>query len=337
MPITPEQRKRRRERIRSSDPARIMEISPYGGPLDVFVEKCGDETADSPTDAMQTGNRLEGPIGEFMAERLGVKLIQNVEVDAGDGVNAAAIDFTVEGPNPEKAVEAKAVSGQHRDLWGADGTDQIPDHTLMQCSHQMLCLPSLKVVHVGVAWIHNNGIEWRHYHCERNDQLIELIRASNADFWAKHILPRIPPAPGSGVSLETLKRLPRLGKSMPVAADLLLRHTVLSRLEGKFKKAKEAALGDILKQLGDGRICDTGTDTVRGEWKTVNATQIDRDGLRRDGLLEKYTRSAPYDRLFVKLPKKADPLRLLLAQRLNPDPGVFMNQVINDTEGESDE
>lgn len=86
MTITAEQRERRRRYLGASDTPAILGLSPWATPADVYWSKVGPLKYDAPTEAMQTGNRLEASIVSFAAERLGVAVERDVSLVHADGV-----------------------------------------------------------------------------------------------------------------------------------------------------------------------------------------------------------------------------------------------------------
>lgn len=110
-------------------------------PLDIWLEKTGRRERPVQTDAMARGHRLETPALQFLAEALepeGLVLqreptfVRNAErpwqMCHPDGW------LTHEG---ETQALAEAKTSRFRRGWGLEWTDQIPEHYLLQCQHNM--------------------------------------------------------------------------------------------------------------------------------------------------------------------------------------------------------
>ena len=147
------------------------------------------------TAAMQTGNRLEGALIEFAQEELCAPIKRNqyrVSHGRDAGILAANLDGIVLG-KPE-GVECKYVGQSMADQWGDPGTDQVPDHVIVQVQHAMYCA-ELDRMWVAAA-VAGYSLDWRLYCVRRSKKLIAVIVEREMAFWTDHVLPRVPPTPG---------------------------------------------------------------------------------------------------------------------------------------------
>ena len=108
-----------------------------------------------------------------------------------------------------EAIEAKFVTMDSPTLgaWGANGTEDVPDHVMCQVQHQMFCA-DLEKVHV-VALLAG---KYRLYHIKRDQELIDYQVGYCEDFWERYVVPEIMPD-HSMPAIETLQRVKRLPKS----------------------------------------------------------------------------------------------------------------------------
>ena len=250
--ITEEQRIARRAHLGSSDAPAIVGLSPWRTPADVYYSKVY-ESKDTPTEAMQTGNRLEPAILDFAEERLGVALRRNVHiVSAGrdGGILAANLDALVADRN--EAVEAKYCGPYAAAEWGAEGTDEVPDHVNIQVQHQMY-VGGLNRVWVAAA-IASHHLEWKLYVVPRSDQIISALVAREIEFWERHVLLRCPPE-SSAPSLDILKALRRDPGScidLPKDSSAMSMHRELAAEKRKSAQAEyDDATAKLLAMLGD--------------------------------------------------------------------------------------
>lgn len=260
MPITARQRLARRNHLGSSDAPAIVGLSPWRTPADVYYSKVY-ESDDQTTEAMETGNRLEPAILDFAAERLGVALRRNVSlVSSGrdGGIMAANFDAIV--CDRAEAVEAKYVGPNSVQDWGAEGTDEVPDHVNLQVQHQMY-VADLDRVWVAAA-IAGYGLEWRLYVVPRSAAIIGALVDREIEFWRRHVTPRCPPE-SSAPSIEVLKLLRRTPGSCvdlgEEAAALWLQREFAAEQRKNANADYEDATAKLLAMLGEseaGRLPD---------------------------------------------------------------------------------
>lgn len=261
MPITARQRLARRNHLGSSDAPAILGLSPWRSRGDVYYSKVLDAEDAEATEAMETGNRLEAPLLEFAAERLGVKLRRNqhrVSDGRDGGILAANFDALV-CDRPE-AVEAKYVGPNAAGEWGQEGTDEVPDHVNLQCQHQMYVggLSRVWVAAVVAAY----RLEWRMYMVPRSPAIIAAMVDREIEFWRRHVTPRCPPE-SSAPSIEVLKLLRRTPGSCvdlgEEAAALWLQREFAAEQRKNANADYEDATAKLLAMLGEseaGRLPD---------------------------------------------------------------------------------
>lgn len=255
MPITARQRLARRNHLGSSDAPAILGLSPWRSRGDVYYSKvldAEDAEATEATEAMETGNRLEAPLLEFAAERLGMKLRRNqhrVSDGRDGGILAANFDALV-CDRPE-AVEAKYVGPNAAGEWGQEGTDEVPDHVNLQCQHQMYVggLSRVWVAAVVAAY----RLEWRLYLVPRSPAIIAAMVDQELAFWREHVSPRIPPdeQPPPLELIKALRREP--GSCVDLGDEALqawLRREVAAEQVKAAEAAKDAATAELLALLG---------------------------------------------------------------------------------------
>lgn len=252
MPITEAQRAKRRKYLGSSDAPAIVGVNPWRNAADVYWDKIrppSDNESKPLSDAVIVGNMCEQAVLEWFSRETGKKILRNQQRVHENGTMAASFDALVVGE--DEAVEAKTtgiVSPLNKEEWGEIETDQVPNHIIIQCQHQMAVLPQIKVVWVPVLL---GGVGFRKYRIERNDDLIAYLEKEEIDFWKNHVETRIPP-PDDVPTLETIKRIERQPKKSVALADGLVSAWLMAKEEAsRADKAKEETQRAILAALGD--------------------------------------------------------------------------------------
>lgn len=186
--------KLRRRGIGGSDVAAIIGISKWRTPLDIYNDKteegepADDQEEDNPS--MEWGRRLEPVIREKYADATGFRVSKPnaMFVNTGHPFMIADVDGICE---DGRILECKtARSGKD---WGEEGTDEIPQYYQTQVQHYMAVLGA-PVCDVAVLI---GGSDFRIYTVRRDQELIDLLINDEEEFWEKHVVPGIPPAPMS--------------------------------------------------------------------------------------------------------------------------------------------
>ena len=279
MPITEKQRQARKTKIGSSDVGAILNLDPFKTDADVCVSKTTDMADLQPTTPMQIGNYLEEGLLRLAASEMGYKDIRcgYYRVSKDNGLFAANIDAIIV-DRPE-AIEAKVVSGESRTLqmWGANGTDEVPDHVMCQVQHQMYCA-DLETVHVA-AYLAG---KFRIYHVPRDDELIHYQVGYCVWWWDEHVVRGIWPD-NNMPSIETLKRIRRSPKSVAkidgsladAYSEAVRKHCVAER---KLKQAKQA----VLAAMVDAEAADWGDDDTVITYMEQTREGVDLKRLRAE-------------------------------------------------------
>jgi predicted phage-related endonuclease len=163
----------------------------------------------------------------------------------------ASLDFETE--DGQAVVECKAVNPYHLDDWGEPGTDQVPDHYLLQTQHQ-LAVTGRATAYLAMLI---GGENFRVYVIERNDQAIESLLAIEADFWQRVLL-RDPPEPSwqHRSTSKLIARLYGLDESLAVTMgedvlDLVRRYEEVGEVASANKEARESLKAQLLFLMGE--------------------------------------------------------------------------------------
>lgn len=173
--------------IGSSDAAAACGMSPWKSPYWLCLEKMGTLQPDPPTLRMRLGNVLEPFVADLYAEATGDKLYEaQIAVHSELPWCFASPDRLTESG---KLLEIKT-AGQWSQEWGPPGTNEIPEHYLIQVHHQMACT-GWDYCDVAVLF---GREDFAIYCVPRNDALIAEILRREAEFW-RWVEQRTPPPP----------------------------------------------------------------------------------------------------------------------------------------------
>jgi len=276
MPITEKQKEMRLKHIGASESAAILGMNPWATAYDVWMEKTGRIMGFDGNEACDLGNMIEDGLLDWAGGEVGDRIIKNqYRVHAGGVLSATHDALSME--NSNIGYEAKTAGllnpWNANDVWGEARTDEIPDHYIIQCQHQML-VSDLDIVFVP-ALIGGRGRVM--FEVKRNYEIGEAILEACECFWEKNVKLDMPPT--DCPKLETVKRMRREpGKVVLVNADVVQDWLSAKAAEELAKKDREQAEAAMLALVGDAEAADCRLGRL--VIKTVESTRFDRKALK---------------------------------------------------------
>lgn len=183
----------------ASEAAAVLGLSPYATPLDVYLQKTGQLPAKEDTEAMLIGRFLEGPVLDLYSHKTSRELRRNLPFyfHPKHDFMGATPDAMADGEEP-RAVDAKTTT--HRrynahadvvdDMFGEEGTDQMPADYVIQAQQQAAVM-GVDKVDFPVLF---DGRTLRIYTVHRDDVLIKALVDAEKEL-AERIINCDPPEP----------------------------------------------------------------------------------------------------------------------------------------------
>ena len=248
--ITDKQREARRLHIGGSDVPAILGCDPFRNAYDVWAEKTGKLLGDSKMGpSARIGRILELSAMFWAEEKLG-KIVRNqprsfkkwpvilVNTDGivratGEPVEGKTTNITYRSPD--------------RELWGDEGTDQVPERVILQCSVQMMACES-QVCHVPTI-IGGRGFVM--YQIRLDKEMAEIILERLQHFWDHNVKGDIPPE-NVAPSMEIIKRFQRVPEKVVDVPDALVADWIAAKAAlVDIKEKSEQLQAALLAALGD--------------------------------------------------------------------------------------
>jgi len=303
MVISEKQLADRNKGIGSSDAAAILGLSSYKTPYDVWLQKTGRVELQGAGEAAWIGSMLEGAVLEMAAAKLGKRVVgapDNTDATFVDGVLRANVDGMVEVFGRGSPIVEAKTTGQLAD-WGDEDTNRVPDHVLVQVTHQMICAGSevCYVARLGAAF----GLSFDIFTVPLDRAFAEDIRSRLEGWWDAHIVKDTPPEiVGDNVpSLDLLRLRKRdCGVIAELPEELVVEERAakmrLDQAEREYTAAKSllvSALGDAQTGVGGG---------VRITVSEVSRRGFDTDRWRLDHPNEaaNYSKQTTYSKIDIR-------------------------------------
>lgn len=265
---------RRRLGLGGSDAAGVLGLSPWQGPIDVWLSKVKPEKAQADDEfLLELGVQLEPVIAGLYQKQTqrslsaipapGVLVHEKHPVLLGTPDRIAMST----GTELSRVVELKS-EHQFADKFGDPGTDQVPDHYLIQCAHYM-AIANLDACDVAVL---HGGHKFAIYQLRRDRVLEESMIGQLLDWWNSYVVPQVEPPIDA-----TEKWADYLATKYPFNRGPLIEVTDqtdpelmrqiwnvfnLRKLEKQIKEKLTAAKNAVKGAIGE-------NDGLRGEWGKI--------------------------------------------------------------------
>lgn len=298
--ITERQRQVRNQGVGASECAAVMGLDPYRSAYDLYILKSElhEDTGErAETEAQAIGNLIEPTTAALAEQRLGCRLVKpTATYKAANGVMFANLDRQVErAARGSDNCELKSTG--LLDGWGEEGTDQIPERTLIQVTAQMVCSDA-RVSHVA-RLLGRWGFSFSMYRVDFNEKLAQVIEESVLDFWKCVEEGRAPT--GSAPSLDVISHVRRTpGKVVDISADVIANYRSAVATRKDAEALEERAKADLLAALGDAEIGKAGN--VTASFRTIETNRFDAAAFKtaHPDLHAKFMKPSGYRRLDVK-------------------------------------
>jgi len=306
--ITPEQRQRRQKHLGSSDMPVIMGLYPYSTtPNDVYWSKVSPLPADDGEDYLTIGNYMEKVLIRFAADELGQEVLHEKEEDlyhvGANPLFAANLDGLL--ADRSAAVECKYCNAEYAQGYGDEGSDQVPDHVLIQCQHQMYCA-GLDRVYVAVAMA-GYSLSLRLFHVDRDPEIIQMIVDFGSEWWKEHVEAQVPPEEVTPMYvLKAKQRVPFRAVDLDASLIALVDQFYALKAQGKDVETQAEHLkARIIDALGDAEIGHL-PDGRMLTYQQYSRSGFDKKRFEREHpqLATQYATRSFYRTLYVKTAKK---------------------------------
>lgn len=269
----------RKTGIGGSDAGAVCGLNPYASAMSVFLDKTTEAPGMEDNEAMRQGRDLEEYVARRFCEAAGLKVRRSNMMyrSTEHPFMIADVDRLIVGQ--DAGLECKTASAYHADQW-KDG--QIPPHYLIQCLHYM-AVTGKRTWYIAAVIL---GREFQYARIDWDGQLIENLIKVEEEFWNRHVIPGIMPAPdGSKACDEVLERC--FGKAQRGPAvrlvgfdERLARRDMLLRQIKELEREQKQIDQEIKLYMKE---CETAfSDRYRITWKNVESARLDSARMKEE-------------------------------------------------------
>jgi len=292
--LTDAQKQIRFQGIGGSDVAAMLGLSPWRTPMSLYLEKVNHLVDENQNLFMELGHDLEPIVAKYFEKKTNKKceLAEETIIHPEFKFMLANVDRRIADENA--LLECKATGELTKSKgWGDEGTDEMPQHYLLQIAHYaMVC--NVEIVYLAaMSW----GREVKIYTYQRNHKLEAKLLQREKDFWLNHIEKRIPPAP---TNLEDVKAFwADAGMGKILSADKAIedsweKMSVINKQIKELEKQKEELQFRLCEAIQDNEIVKDAAGKVLITWKNRSNNRFDVTAFKKEhpDLFDKFTKQS---------------------------------------------
>ena len=281
----------RRRGIGGSDVAKVLGLSKYSSPYQIWMDKTGKIEIDTSetSEAAYWGQQMEEVVAKEFEKRTGkkVRVSNKIYFHKDYPFLLANVDRIVVGE--DAILECKTASEYLKDAWEGD---EIPIAYLAQVQHYLNVLNKKKAYIA--CLIGGNKFVWKEI--QRDDELIEQMTERLVDFWENNVLADVAPPVYSKDYLDNSIELNK--KQIQDITDLIELKQYQSDIETQIKTIENR----LKEALGKGNATYGNSVVYRISWKTQTKKTVDSKLLKSDypDIYEKVANTSVNKRFTIK-------------------------------------
>jgi putative phage-type endonuclease len=291
----------RKKGIGGSDASVVCGVNGYKSPMELFMEKTGQQPPEEAGEAAYWGKVLESVVRAEFTKRTGIQVVEVNKILCSKEYPfmLANLDGVCKHPTYGSCVfEAKTANAFKASEW----EETIPHEYMLQLQHYF-AVTGYAGGYIAVL-IGGNTFKWSFV--ERDEELITKLIRWEGDFW-EHVKSDIPPPlDGSEASAQYLKK--RYPKSLPQskiklphdAIELIRLYDEACKKGVSYSDQKQRAENLLKEMLGEHEVGIAGDRIIT--WKTFSKEWVDSKTLKAEhpDLYKQYANNTPYRRFNVK-------------------------------------
>jgi len=273
----------RKHGIGASEAAAIVGLDPYRSQWDVWNSKVNNP---QPIDSEQMfwGRKIEAVILSHFYDKWKGKYGKNTHdywthpdmISAGYVFASpdAIIGWQTnkDGPWVYQPIEAKNVGPYNRSQWGAEGTDNVPPHYLIQTQVQMYCMNYARIrCEAAIMTVLHGGSEYSEYVIPYDERLAQSIIQKCEAFWKEYVLTKQEPPMGEAKELPAV--VGKVAVATPEQVSLYAELVSVRQAKTTASEADEKITESLKKFMGHAEVLTTPEGIVLATYRNVRTTE----------------------------------------------------------------
>lgn len=243
----------RKKGLGGSDSPVVLGVSPFKTPHELWLEKRGLSDGQEVTPAMERGMVLEPVVADLFEAKTGRKLrrINQMLVDEKHPYMMAHLDRLIaDGQRGQGVLEIKC-PGLH--VFGKIKREGLPDYYLVQLQHYLAV--------TGKTWgsfAVFNAERWEliFFDMDRDDDLINIIRVKDAEFWQMVVDGKEPVAAELTIDLPTVGATDLIRLDTPEWAQAVMDLREARDLKAEAEAVEATARAKVQELMGNAGVVE---------------------------------------------------------------------------------
>ncbi len=275
----------RKRGLGGSDMGKVLGLSDWGTPVDVWLDKTGRRPDVEQNEAMWIGNMLEDAVARRYAVERGVAAYRhNYMLIDDDNHIVGNIDRLVAevGKRAAHQGEIRTSRGLEVKTTSQDVWEEVPETYKAQIATYMALAPSIEAFDVA-ALFYGRSKDFRVYTEVRDEDVLAALRERAKEFWERYVMADVPPPPTCEEDCRTIwaasrpetKRYASEAAIKTVAdlKDMTHRIAELEKAQNELRTAIMAEMEDAEVLVGeDGKKLaswKSNKNSAKTDWKAV--------------------------------------------------------------------
>lgn len=260
----------RQKSIGGSDASSIIGLNPWSSPYSVWADKLGKIPPKEDNEAMRQGRDLEFYVAQRFSEATGKKVRRenNILINPDYPFAHANVDRMIVGEDAGLECKTTSTLNVKRFKNGA-----FPDTYYVQCVHYMM-VTGCKKWYLAVLVL---GKEFMVFEIERDEEEIEALAKSEAEFWQLVESNRAPATDGATSTTDTISMLYPESNDNSISLfaydSELQQYMALSAQIKELEKLRDEMANKVKTFLGEAGGGES--DNYKVSWKSTSRNSFD--------------------------------------------------------------
>lgn len=269
----------RKSGVGGSDVGKVLGVSEWGTAVDVWMEKTGRTAPVEQTEAMWFGTEMEDAVARRYAAETGVEVVRHnfmaFDEDCHLLGNIDRLVKLTEGGLAAYQGEVRTTLALECKTSSQSPWEDVPLHYQAQVQTYMALHPTIMRFDVAASF-YGFAKEFKVYHVDRDDEVIDSIREAVKAFWEKHVIPDVPPMPTCEEDCKAIWKSSNPLRKVYATDEVAMAVKSFKDMQARIKELEASASdvkASIMAAMEDGEILVAPDGSKLVSWKSNKATK----------------------------------------------------------------